>query len=82
MTLLVADKTTNDIYRVTGSFNPDFGYSAAQNSAGAIGFIGAFDASSAALPGFDGALTPVVTASAIQAAKPSSPAFPSFRPGA
>ena len=61
MTLLVADKTTNDIYRVTGSFNPDFGYSAAQNSAGATGFIGAFDASSAALPGFDGALTPVVT---------------------
>ena len=55
MTLLVADKTTNDIYRVTGSFNPDFGYSAAQNSAGATGFIGAFDASSAALPGFDGA---------------------------
>ena len=61
MTLLVADKTTNDIYRVTGSFNPDFGYSAAQNSAVADGFIRAFDASSAALPGFDGALTPVVT---------------------
>ena len=30
MTLLVADKTTNDIYRVTGSFNPGFRYSRAE----------------------------------------------------
>jgi len=61
MTLLVADKTTNDIYRITGPFNPAFGYSAAQNALGTTGFIGAFDAASPALPGFDGALTPVVT---------------------
>jgi hypothetical protein len=61
MTLLVADKSTNDIYAVTGTFNPNFGYSAAQNSAGTTGFIGAFDASSAALPGFDGALNQIVT---------------------
>ena len=42
-TLLVADKTTNDIYRITGPFNPNWGYSAAQDAAG-MGFIGAFDA--------------------------------------
>ena len=61
MTLLVVDKSTNAIYRVTGPFNPAFGYSAAQNSAGTTGFIGAFDAASSALPGFDGALTPIIT---------------------
>ena len=61
MTLLVADKATNDIYRITGPFNPAFGYSAAQNDLGTTGFIGAFDASNSALPGFDGALTPIVT---------------------
>jgi hypothetical protein len=61
MTLLVADKTTNDVYRVTGPFNPDYGYSAAQNALGANGYIGAFDAASSALSGFDGALTPIVT---------------------
>lgn len=61
MTLLVADKATNDIYRVTGPFNPDYGYSATQDSSGASGFIGAFDAANSALPGFDGALNPIVT---------------------
>ena len=61
MTLLVADKTTNAIYAVTGSFNPVYGYSASQNTAGTTGFIGAFDAASSALAGFDGALTPIVT---------------------
>ncbi len=61
MTLLVADKTTNAIYSITGPFKPAFGYSAAQNDLGTTGFIGAFDAASSALPGFDGALTPIVT---------------------
>ncbi len=61
MTLLVADKATNAIYSITGPFNPAFGYSAAQNDLGTTGFIGAFDAASSALPGFDGALTPIVT---------------------
>jgi hypothetical protein len=61
MTLLVTDKATNDIYRITGPFNPAFGYSAAQNTLGTTGFIGAFNAASSALPGFDGALTPIVT---------------------
>jgi hypothetical protein len=61
MTLLVADKTTNDIYRITGPFDPLYGYSAAQDSSGANGFIGAFDAAPSALPGFDGKLDPIVT---------------------
>jgi hypothetical protein len=61
MTLLVADKKTNDIYRVTGPFNSADGYSAAQDSSGANGFVGAFDAAPSALSGFDGTLNPIVT---------------------
>jgi hypothetical protein len=52
-TLLVADKTTNIIYAITGPFGFDTGYSAAADLAGANGFIGALNA--------DGSLTPIVT---------------------
>ena len=83
MTLLVADKTTNDIYSITGPFNPAFGYSAAQNDLGTTGFIGRFDAASSALPG----LRRRVDADRhgtweIQEAKPSSSECPNSRPGA
>jgi hypothetical protein len=52
-TLLVADKTTNIVYAITGPFGFDTGYSAAADLAGANGFIGALNA--------DGSLTPIVT---------------------
>ena len=61
MTLLVADKTTNAIYRITGAFDPNFGYSAAQNSAGTLGFIGAFDAAVNEIGSSGGVLTEIVT---------------------
>jgi hypothetical protein len=62
MSLLVADKTTNAVYKITGDFNPNWGYSAAQNSAGTLGFIGAFDAITAQTIGATGGvLTPIVT---------------------
>jgi YD repeat-containing protein len=43
-TLLVADKQTNVIYRISGDFNPNYGYSSAQDNNGLTGFIAAFDA--------------------------------------
>ena len=66
MSLLVADKSTNDIWRITGDFNPNWGYSAAQTldtSGNAVnGFIGAFNATSDATIGATGGvLTPIVT---------------------
>lgn len=42
-TLLVADKTTNTIYSITGSFGYNTGYSAAQDAA-LNGFVGALNA--------------------------------------
>jgi hypothetical protein len=42
-TLLVADKTTNAVYAITGPFAFDTGYSAAQD-ANLAGFVGALDA--------------------------------------
>jgi hypothetical protein len=41
-TLLVADKTTNDVYAITGSFGFNTGYSAAQD-ASLNGFVGALN---------------------------------------
>ena len=66
MSLLVADKTTNAIYKITGDFNPNWGYSAAQtldaNGNAVNGFIGAFDATSAqTLGATNGLLSPIVT---------------------
>jgi hypothetical protein len=51
-TLLVADKTTNIVYAITGPFGFDTGYSAAQD-AGLNGFVGALND--------DGSFTPIVT---------------------
>jgi hypothetical protein len=56
-TLLVADKTTDKVYAVTGDFNSDNGYSAAQDSNGLNGSIGTFNANTYG----DGTLTPIVT---------------------
>ena len=42
-TLLVADKTTNIVYAITGAFGFNIGYSAAQDAAGE-GFVGALNA--------------------------------------
>ncbi|GAC1343578.1 MAG: hypothetical protein NVSMB18_19640 [Acetobacteraceae bacterium] len=58
-TLLVADKSTDAVYAVTGTFAPGFGYSAAQDATGANGFIGAFNAN--ALSANGGVLSPIVT---------------------
>jgi PEP-CTERM motif len=52
-TLLVADKSTNDIYAITGPFGFNVGYSAAIDSTGA-GFVGALNETS-------GGFTPIVT---------------------
>ena len=60
MTLLVADKATNDIYAVTGSFNPNFGYSAAQNSAGRPASLARSTRRARPCPAST-ALTPIVT---------------------
>jgi hypothetical protein len=51
-TLLVADKTTNIIYAITGPFGYNTGYSAAQD-ASLAGFVGALNA--------DGSYTQIVT---------------------
>ena len=51
-TLLVADKTTNTIYSINGSFGYNTGYSAAQDAA-LNGFVGALNA--------DGSYTQIVT---------------------
>jgi hypothetical protein len=60
--LLVADKTTNAIYRITGAFNPWFGYSAAQDASAKNGFIGNLNATnSVTLSTSGGVLTPIVT---------------------
>jgi hypothetical protein len=62
MSLLVADKSTNIVYRITGPFNPNHGYSAAQNNAGTTGFIGAFNATNdLTIGGSGGVLTPIIT---------------------
>jgi hypothetical protein len=53
-TLLVADKNTNNIYAITGQFNPNDGYSAAQDASGQNGFIGLLGDNS-------GNLLPIVT---------------------
>jgi hypothetical protein len=58
--LLVVDKTTNVIYRISGPFNPNFGYSAAQDSTGTTGFIADFNATNNATIG-NGFLGDVVT---------------------
>ena len=60
--LLVADKSTNDVYQIIGPFNPDWGYSAAQNDAGTLGFIGAFNATNnLTIANSGGLLDPIVT---------------------
>jgi hypothetical protein len=62
MSLLVADKTTNKIYRITGAFNPWYGYSAAQDATAANGFIGYLNATNGTTLGMSGGvLTPIVT---------------------
>jgi hypothetical protein len=66
MSLLVADKTTNEVWRVTGPFDPNFGYSAAQTldaMGNAVdGFIGAFDAgNNTTIGSSNGLLTQIVT---------------------
>ena len=53
-TLLVADKTTNIVYAITGPFGFDTGYSAAADLLGSNGFIGALNEGT-------GGLTPIVT---------------------
>jgi hypothetical protein len=53
-TLLVADKNTNNIYAITGQFNPNDGYSAAQDASGQNGFVGLLGDNS-------GNLLPIVT---------------------
>lgn len=52
-TLLVADKSTNNVYAITGPFGFDVGYSAAVSGPGA-GFVGALNETS-------GGFTPIVT---------------------
>ena len=57
--LLVADKSANTVYEVSGNFSATSGYSAAQDPSGTTGLVGAFDADN---PGSsDGVLTDVVT---------------------
>lgn len=56
-TLLVADKTTNAIYAITGPFNPNYGYSAAADTNGQNGFIGLLNTSAFG----NGSLAPIVT---------------------
>jgi hypothetical protein len=53
-TLLVADKTTNNVYAITGAFGFNTGYSAAADANGANGFVGALNQT-------NGDVTPIVT---------------------
>lgn len=53
-TLLVADKTTNNVYAITGPFGFNTGYSAAADPSGTIGFVGALNQTT-------GNFTPIVT---------------------